>query len=136
MAFVDQKKKAAIAPAMKALCKQYNIKASLAVRNNLSLVLNIKSGSIDFIGNGNETCSKNFHQFESNYKPNLKGYEQVNTYHFGEHYSGKAKEFLTKAIALLNMNNHDNSDIMTDYFDVGHYIDVNIGQWNKPYIVA
>jgi hypothetical protein len=35
----------------------------------------------------------------------------------------------------MNMGNHDNSDIMTDYFDVGWYVDVNIGLWNKPYIL-
>jgi hypothetical protein len=23
---------------------------------------------------------------------------------------------------------------MTDYFDVSHYINVNIGQWDKPYV--
>jgi hypothetical protein len=22
---------------------------------------------------------------------------------------------------------------MTDYFDVGWYIDINVGKWNKPY---
>jgi len=24
---------------------------------------------------------------------------------------------------------------MTDYFNVGWYIDVNIGKWNKPYVI-
>jgi len=24
---------------------------------------------------------------------------------------------------------------MTDYFDVGWYISVNLGKWDKPYIV-
>ena len=33
----------------------------------------------------------------------------------------------------LAVANHDNSDIMTDYFDVGYYKSVNIGEWNKPY---
>ncbi len=28
---------------------------------------------------------------------------------------------------------YDNSDIMTDYFDVAWYVDINIGKWNKPY---
>ena len=31
-------------------------------------------------------------------------------------------------------SNHDNSDIQTDYFDVGWYVDVNAGIWNKPYV--
>ena len=32
--------------------------------------------------------------------------------------------------------NHDNSDIMTDYFDVGWYVDINVGQWNNGYKVV
>jgi hypothetical protein len=35
----------------------------------------------------------------------------------------------------LNTGNHDNSDSQTDYFDVGWYVDVKVGKWNKPYIV-
>jgi hypothetical protein len=31
--------------------------------------------------------------------------------------------------------NHDRSDIQSDYFDVGWYVDVNIGSWNRPYEV-
>jgi hypothetical protein len=33
----------------------------------------------------------------------------------------------------MNGGNHDNSDVQTDYFDVGWYVDVNIGSWDKPY---
>jgi hypothetical protein len=28
---------------------------------------------------------------------------------------------------------YDNSDIMTDYFDVAYYNNINIGKWDKPY---
>jgi len=35
----------------------------------------------------------------------------------------------------MNEGNHDNSDIMTDYFDVGWYISVRLGKWDKPYVV-
>jgi hypothetical protein len=31
------------------------------------------------------------------------------------------------------VGNHDRSDSMTDYFDVGWYISINVGKWNKPY---
>jgi hypothetical protein len=33
------------------------------------------------------------------------------------------------------VKNHDNSDIMTDYFDVGWYVNIYVGKWNKPYNV-
>ena len=135
MAYFDQKKKALIAPKIKALCKQYNVKASLSVRSHLSVVLNIKSGPIDFIGNLNETRNADPYQCQEG-PSNAKGSIQVNPYHFQNHFTGKSKEFLTKALAILNTNNHDRSDIMSDYFDVGHYVDVNIGQWDKPYLVT
>ena len=117
MAYVNQATKAAIAPKIKAILKKYNVKGSLSVRNHSTLCLNIKSGAIDFIGN--ETS----------------GYEQVNPYHYGSHYSGRAKKFLAEALAAMNTGNHNRSDAMTDYFDVGWYVDINIGKWNQPYIL-
>lgn len=112
MAYVSQDLKSKLAPSIKAVCKKYGIKASLAVRNNSTLVLNVSEGPLDF---GDED------------------YIQVNPYHYKSHYQGKALKFLSEVIPLMNRGNHDNSDIMTDYFDVGWYVDVNIGRWNKPY---
>ena len=121
MAYMSQEKKAKIAPAVKAILKKYNVKASLAVRNHMTLVLNVKQGSIDFIKDfGNPEDAKKFGI-------------QVNPYWYHEHFVGKSKEFLTEVITAMNDGNHDRSDIQTDYFDVGWYVDVNIGQWNKPY---
>ena len=121
MAYMSQEKKAKIAPAVKAILKKYNVKASLAVRNHMTLVLNVKQGSIDFI--------KDFGDSEDAKKFGI----QVNPYWYHEHFTGKSKEFLTEVITAMNDGNHDRSDIQSDYFDVGWYVDVNIGQWNKPY---
>lgn len=121
MAYMSQEKKAKIAPAVKAILKKYNVKASLAVRNHMTLVLNVKQGPIDFI--------KDFGNPEDAAKFGI----QVNTYWYHEHFTGESKEFLTEVITAMNDGNHDRSDIQSDYFDVGWYVDVNIGQWNKPY---
>ena len=59
----------------------------------------------------------------------------VNPYWYHEHFSGKAKDFLKEVLAAMNKGNHNNSDAMTDYFDVGWYVDVNIGSWNRPYVL-
>ena len=121
MAYMSQEKKAKIAPAVKAILKKYNVKASLAVRNHSTLVLNVKQGPIDFINDfGNSEDAKKFGI-------------QVNPYWYHEHFVGESREFLTEVITAMNDGNHDRSDIQTDYFDVGWYVDVNIGQWNKPY---
>jgi len=136
MAYMSQEKKAKIAPAVKAICNKYGVKASLAVRNHMTLALNIKAGSIDFIGNSNAVCGADFYQVSRGFTPNTSGYDQVNPYHFQNHYSGKALAFLTEVLAAMNVGNHDRSDIQSDYFDVGWYVDVNIGKWDAPYEVS
>lgn len=123
MAYVSQELKTKLAPKIKAICKKYGVKASLAVRNHSTLVLNIKSGKIDFLGNyarDNEYAKKY-------------GHIDVNTYWYQDHFDGVARDFFSEVIPAMNAGNHDRSDIQVDYFDVGWYIDVNVGQWNKPY---
>jgi hypothetical protein len=135
MAYMNQERKAARAPAIKAVLKKYGVKGSLSVRNHSTLVLTLKSGKIDFIGNSNRVCGNDHYQVSRGFTPNTSGYSDVNPYWFKEHYDGKALSFLKEVFAIMNNGNHDNSDIQTDYFDVGWYSDVNIGKWNNPYIV-
>jgi hypothetical protein len=134
MAYMSQEKKSKISPLVKSICKKYGIKASLAVRHHSTLVLNVKSGTIDFISNFNETIENRPGGFR-NGSPAEKSL-QINTYWYHEHFSGKAKKFLSEILQVMNSGNHNNSDIQSDYFDVGWYVDVNIGQWNKPYTVT
>lgn len=134
MAYMSQEKKAVLAPRIKAILKKYGVKGSLAVRGHSTLVLNLKSGKIDFIGNSNRVCGESHYQVSRGFKPNTRGHDQVNPYWYQDHYDGKAKAFLKEILAVMNDGNHDRSDIQTDYFDVGWYVDINIGKWNKPYI--
>lgn len=124
MAYVSQERKAQLAPKIKAICKKYGVKATLSVRNHMVLCLNIKSGKIDFIGDFNRTCNPQFL---------AKNYIQINQFWYKDHFDGEAYHFLSEVIPAMNAGNHDNSDIQSDYFDVGWYIDVNVGKWNKPY---
>jgi len=133
MAYFNQERKAAMAPSIKAICKKYNVKASLAVRHHSTVCLNIKQGAIDFIGNTNKVAEARAHGGE--WRKVEKSID-VNPYWYQEHFDGKALKFLQEVFAVLNGGNHDNSDIQTDYFDVGWYVDVNVGQWDKPYILA
>jgi hypothetical protein len=133
MAYMSQEKKATIAPAIKAICKKYGVKASLAVSNHMTLVLNVKQGPIDFITNINETAGKRYNS--ASWTP-AEGSIQVNPYWYNEHFSGTAKDFLAEVLTAMNVGNHDRSNAMVDYFDVGWYVDVNIGKWNKPYVLV
>jgi hypothetical protein len=136
MAYVSQEKKAEIAPVIKALLKKYNLKGSLSVNNHSTLVLTIKSGAIDFIKNYNDTTANNAqHNSLGGYV--AKDHLDVNTYWIDDHYTGKAKTFLKEAKkALEGKDFFNNDDAMTDYFHRSHYIDINVGKWNKAYVVT
>ena len=122
MAYVSQELKAKLSPLIKSICKNYGVKASLAVSNHSTLVLNIKSGSIDFFKSYNRDLDKPEN-----------GNIQVNPYWYNDDFDGAAKEFLSEVITAMNEGNFDKSDSQTDYFHVGWYVNVNIGQWDKPY---
>ena len=63
-------------------------------------------------------------------------YLSINPYWFQEHFSGQPKEFLTEAMtALKGADWYDESNAQVDYFNTAYYVDINIGKWNKPYIV-
>jgi hypothetical protein len=140
MAYVSQELKAKLAPSIKAVCKKYGIKASIAVRNHSTLVLNIKQGSIDFIENYIDTDKvKPYYNYmsEADIASIRKNQSlDVNPYHYKDHFSGRALKFLQEVMPIMNDGNWDKSDIQTDYFNVGWYVDVNIGRWNKPYALV
>lgn len=122
MAYVSQELKKSLSPAIMSILKKYGLTGSLRVRNHMTLMLTVRGGRIDFLSNYSE----------------LGGFEKtewidVNPYHFQKHFTGKALDFLTEVHEAMNVGNYDNSDIMTDYFSVGWYTNIQIGQWDKPY---
>lgn len=130
MAYMSQEKKAKVAPAVKAILKKYDMKGSLSVRNHSTLVLTLREGVLDVIGNYNKIAAQNTARQATS------GYLDVNPYWYRDHFDGKVKKFMEEIFAVMNDGNHDNSDPMTDYFDVGWYVDVNVGKWNKPYALV
>ena len=122
MAYMNQEKKAVIAAKLKPVLKKYGVKGTLSVRNHSSIVLNVKSGPVDFI--------QDYGDAEDARKFGI----QVNPYWFQDHFTGESKKFLEEAFnALKGAGYYDNSDIQTDYFDTAYYYNINIGRWNKPY---
>jgi len=71
-------------------------------------------------------------------------YNQLNHYSFKNNYSDgynngvfltrKAWEVLKRVCEIVNYYNYDDSDPMTDYFDVNFYFRLSIGKWDKPFI--
>jgi len=101
MAYMNQERKAKITQALKPILAKYKVKGSLSVRNHMTIVLTLNSGEIDFIGNSNRVCGNDHYQVARGFTPTTSGYDQVNPYHFQNHYDGKAKAFLTEAFEAL-----------------------------------
>ena len=115
MAYMSQEMKKELAPAIKAVLKKYKVKASIAVRNHSTLVVNVKEGAVPF-------------------KPS--DHYQVNEYHYEDHYSDNPTlvSFLSELIsAMKGPSYYNNDNAMIDYFDRSHYTNINMGQWDKPY---
>lgn len=132
MAYMNQERKKQLAPGIKAVLKKYGYKGTVAVCNHSTLVVNIKEGVADFIGMANARNREIAERRNQTYYAN-DGYVQVNTY-YPEQY-GEAQEFLEELIAAMKGTMwYDNSNSQIDYFDTAYYIDINVGQWNKPYV--
>ena len=135
MAYVSQEKKQSLAPAIKAILKKHGLKGSLSVRHHSTLVLTVKSGKIDFIASYNAIQSKKIRPDHLPFHPAADNLD-VNPYWYHEHFDGKALEFLKEVIpAMKGPEYFDHSDIQSDYFHCSHYFDVQIGKWDKPYIL-
>lgn len=135
MAYMSQERKSQIAPVVKAICKKYGVKASLSVHNHRTLVLNVTQGDIDFIGNWNKVVGSNAWHVHRGWQP-ATDHLGVNPYHYKDQFDGRALQFIKEVHSAMMKGNHDNSDIQSDYFDVGWYVDINIGRWNKPYALV
>jgi len=134
MAYMSQEKKKALAPAIKACLAKHGVNGSLSVDHHSSLILTIKSGSIDFFKDLVVQRNRADWEIAETIKTKEKGGSlSVNHYHYKDHFEGKSLAFLSEVIPLMMIGNHDRSDIQSDYFDVGWYIDIHVGRWNKPY---
>jgi len=111
VAHMNQEKKSKLAPAIKAVLQKYKAKGSISVHNYSTLIV---------------TISESPFEIEDDY-------HQVNHYYIDRDYSSELASFLKELRDAMMEGNHDNSDVMTDYFDIGWYVSINFGKWNKPY---
>ena len=124
MAYMNQERKKERAPKIKAVLKKYGMKGTIGVRHYSSLVVNLKSGKLDILG------AMDMGEYQ-------RDYVQVNPYWIKENFSDpQVVAFLEELKAAMFGDDYfDESDIMTDYFHCSHYIDINVGQFDKPYIL-
>ena len=119
MAYMNQEKKRKINEALKRVVPK-DWKYSLRVRNHLAIVMTIYSAPVDLIGKLYDTDRTDI---------------EVNPYWAEKHLKECVeKQIILKALECLNLDNFDNSDPMTDYFHVGHYVELRIGAWDKGFV--
>ena len=124
MAYMSQDRKRELVAEAKKVLKRYGMKATFKVRHHSTIVCTIKSGPLDLIGNSVIDAHKT-----------RAGCMDVNVYHYRNHFSGECLKFIDALVKALNAGNWDKSDAMTDYFNVGWYVDLDVGKWDKPYVL-
>jgi len=60
------------------------------------------------------------------------GYDQLNHFYFENYKDGDILKAMRKVVQQT-VSNYDNSDLMTDYHDVGYYESWSVGKWNKDF---
>ena len=126
MAYINQEDKKRLAPKIKAVLKKYGVKGTISISHHSNLVVRLKEGEVDLYGekvDPDNWCGSH-------------GSDSVNTYHIDSHFTGVSKDFLNELHAAMSDGNWDKSDVMTDYFNVGWYSDIVVGNKgnNKPYV--
>lgn len=138
MAYMNQEKKQKIVEKVKPILKKYKVKGSFRVSNHSTIVLTIKSGSLDFIGDMNTERRDLLNpRLVDKEKLREKYTLDINPYWYEEHYVGKSRKFFDELFpALYSADYYDRSNVQTDYFDTAYYVDVNVGNWNQPYTIT
>ncbi len=130
MAYMDQEKKAKIAVELKKVMPK-NWKYTLKVSDHAQLQLVIRKADVDILDN-----IKMSDEYKNRGRKSAKeeGYFNVNHYYIQDTFKDKKlADVFSDIYAAMNCLNYNNSNIMADYFDVGYYIAIKIGEWDKPF---
>jgi hypothetical protein len=134
MAWMNQERKAELAPGIKAVLKKYGVKGSISVSNYSTLVVTIKEGKLDFIGEANR-FNRAYAERRGERFYEVKDYYQANPYRPDTYADTEIGEFFRELTQAMRGDLwYDRSDIQTDYFDTAYYLSINVGRWNKPYV--
>ena len=65
-------------------------------------------------------------------------YDQVNHYNLEDSvfYTKKALVILKKVTSMFTSYRYDDSDGQIDYFSTNFYFSLNIGKWDKPFVIT
>lgn len=123
MAYMNQERKATLAAEI-AKVMPPTWKYTLRVKHHSTLVLTIRQADVDLL-------SENLVLKRLEYDGVR--YRNLNEYHLPTEYEGKLLKIFESIKGAMMVGNHDRSDIQSDHFDVGWYIDINIGDSDSPF---
>jgi len=122
MAYINQEGKARLALEI-AKVMPTNWKYTLRIQNKSTLCLTIRQADVDLIGENLVVKTRGDGDL----------YRDLNEYNLQGEYSGKLLKIFESIKGAMMVGNHDRSDIQSDYFDVGWYIDIKIGEYDSPF---
>lgn len=122
MAYMNQETKKIIKSELDKVVPS-DMKYSLRVLNNSHIIMTVTKGSVDFYKNYNGNCTS------------VNEPLKINQYWTDKYFTGATLELINKIIKALNVKNWNRSDVQTDYFGVGYYVDLQVGSYDKPYIL-
>ena len=135
MAYMNQERKAKLATGIKAIMPK-DWKYSLST-DGYSITMTIMSAPVDLIAEVTRNLTEarrergdDAYDYASNPIKDI----DVNTHWLQNYFDDSLKTF-EAIVKAMNEGNHNRSDSQTDYFDVGWYIHVKIGRWDKPFTV-
>jgi hypothetical protein len=112
MAYVSNETKTRLTALIKAVLKKWDVKGTVGrSRTKSMLIVTIdptNSKKVDFVGD----------YTISGERPWIRVHPTT--------YSGRTQEFVTELYQAVNDGNHDHSDMMTDYFNVGWYTEISL----------
>jgi hypothetical protein len=140
MAYVSQEEKKELSVGIKRVLKKYNVKGTIGVHHRSTIVVRLRSGDLDILGNYWEDYTKRVErgQIEPwNQRKEKPTYLDVNHHSVDRIYTGEVLNFFNELIAEMKGKDFfDETDIMTDYFHCSHYLNIEVGHYTngKPYI--
>lgn len=122
MAYMTQEKKKELSQGVKNMLDtrypDIKIKASYSVVHDSTICMTIQACSLDLLAG----------------RPDRDRWD-VNIYAIDRAFAGQARDLMQACVDCLNKGNWDDSDAYRDYCDVGWYVDIRIGTWDKPFKV-
>ena len=132
MAHMTQEEKKEIAAKLKEFMPK-GWKHTLSVRNNTGIVFKLSQAPADLLAEADKNQSKVIRQDDTDLN-------HLQTRGYFEPYHARLSEYFDESLALferivevLNLNNYDRSDVQSDYFNIGHYVYIKIGTYDKPF---